>query len=196
MKMSIGLVLLLALVASCGLYQPKGGQLRLVKVGNKEELVIERQSDRRFASDELSKSKNNSTVAELEESLVQNENSTIAYEPKKSRQFSHTSKESEKIEPEEEEPNDQQKISMAFGAERDAVRSERLFIGGLISVFMPYLGIILFGLGLYFYVRANNARFITPRGENRLRSAKIFLVIDALILLFWISMIVLLILLF
>ena len=45
MKNYITVTLLLVLFSSCGLLQPKGGNLRLVKVGEKEEVLIERNQE-------------------------------------------------------------------------------------------------------------------------------------------------------
>jgi hypothetical protein len=197
MKNYITVTLLLVLFSSCGLLQPRGGNLRLVKVGENKEVLIERNQEYakiqrdnpppifETATVEVA----NTVESNLEEAnLEKTENRNLDY-----RRVVH---ESEKIEPEEVEPTDQQKVDMAYQSERQANTSLYLFLSGLISVFMPYLGIFLFGIGLYFFAKARNARFITPEGESRLNTARIFLVIDSAILLLWLLLIVFLILIF
>jgi hypothetical protein len=196
MKNYITVTLLLVLFSSCGLLQPRGGNLRLVKVGEKEEVLIERnqehakiQRDNPPAVFEIATVEVANTVeSNLEEAnLEKTENRNLDY-----RRVVH---ESEKIEPEEVEPTDQQKVDMAMQAEKQANTSFYLFLSGLISVIMPLVGIILFVFGLSNFMKASNSRFITPFGEERLRVAKVFLIIDAVILLFYISLILLIILL-
>lgn len=197
MKNYIVVTLLLVLFSSCGLLQSRGGNLRLVKVGEKEEVLIERNDNhakiqrvRQVAAKEFDTVE---VVNTLESNLAEPD-------PKKTQksqlEYVNFVDESEKIEPEDEEPSEQEKADMAFQSERQANTSLYLFLSGLISVFMPYVGIFLFGIGLYFFSKARNARFITPKGESRLNTAKVFLVIDSVILLLWLLLIVFLILIF
>jgi hypothetical protein len=195
MKNYIIVSVLLVLFSSCGLLQPRGGNLRLVKAGEKEVVLIERKYDRAKSQTEMQLTKEFVTVQAVN-TLEYNLADPDSKKTQKSQlEYSNLVDESEKIEPEEEEPSEQEKADMAFQSERQANTSLYLFIGGLISVFMPYVGIFLFGIGLYFFAKARNARFITPAGEERLRVAKVFLIIDAVILLLYVSLILLIILL-
>jgi hypothetical protein len=188
MKNYITVTLLLVLFSSCGLLQPRGGNLRLVKVGEKEEVLIER-------NQEHAKIQRDNPPAVFEIATVEVANTVESNLEEANLDYRRVVHESEKIEPEEVEPTDQQKVDMAMQAEKQANASFYLFLSGLISVLMPLVGIILFGFGLSNFMKASNSRFITPLGEERLRVAKVFLVIDAVILLFYISLILLIILL-
>lgn len=196
MKKFVSLFLLLLLVSSCGLFQPKGGQLRLLKVGEKEELVLDRKKDEYPVKDHEHLFENVPSVAEvvyINEQIKEFKEQSESIELK-----SHSGKlvNVNNIEPEEEDPYDQLMVDMALEAERQANTSLYLFLSGLLGFLLPLVGMVLFAIGLNFFVKANNARFITPLGENRLRTARIFLVIDAVILILWISLIVFVILLF
>jgi len=196
MKNYITVTLLLVLFASCGLLQPRGGNLRLVKVGEKEEVLIERKYDRTQIQTEIQPAEEGSIVEATNSKENSGEQLILERTENESLEYRRVIHESEKLEPEEEEPSDQQKVEMAYQSERQANTSLYLFLSGLISVFMPYVGIFLFGTGLYFFAKARNARFITPEGESRLNTAKVFLVIDSVILLLWLLLIVFLILIF
>jgi hypothetical protein len=61
---------------------------------------------------------------------------------------------------------------------------------GIISAFLPFIGIIPFGIGLYFFAKSSNARYTTPFGERKQHSAKVIMIIDAVILTLWLLAIV------
>jgi hypothetical protein len=196
MKHLLPCLFLLIFVSSCNLLQPRGTNLRFVKVAEKEEVLIERKYDRvqKQKETQITEEESLADVRTGGNEIFGEERSREEAE-KMSLDYRGTASEIEKIEPEEEEPTDQQKVEMAIQSEKQANASFYLFLIGMISVVLPLAGIILFAIGLSHFVKASNARFITPFGEERLRTAKIFLVIDAVILLFYISLILLLILL-
>jgi len=197
MKNYISLTLLLVLFSSCGLLQSRGGNLRLVKVGEKEEVLIERSANHAKIQLERQVAAKEFDTVEVVNTLESNLSEPDPNKTQNSQlEYVDFVDESEKIDPEEEEPTEQQKVEMAYQSERQANTSLYLFLSGLISVFMPYIGIFLFGFGLFFFSKARNARFITPEGESRLNTARVFLVIDSVILLLWLLLIVFLILIF
>ncbi len=188
-------IVVLILLSSCGLMHPNGRSLRLVKVGEKEELLIERKKEK--VEDQtalfINSPQTSTEVVTIEASsdekpLLNTANKRLVSE---SAQI-----ETERIDPEVEEPTEAEKIRVAYRAEKDAKRSMVLLI--LSSAFfllapLVLAATILMGIGIFYYVRASRARFITPFGEKRQRTATIFLVISIVGFLVWAGLIALLI---
>jgi hypothetical protein len=195
MKNLFSIILVAFVLVSCGALQSTGGKLRLVKTGNEGEvLVIEKSAGERpnhIEEVHLEKltgstiqipSEQSTTASMLNDGLSSSEqvvpsNRTIA-------------------KPQDLLPDEDERIIQeALQAEGDANTSFWLFLSGLSSAFLPYLGIIPFIIGLIYYSRSRNSRYITQFGERRSNAATVLLVIDGVILLLWMFFIVLLVLL-
>jgi hypothetical protein len=187
---------ILLTISSCGTLST-GGKLRLVKTDKKETPVIERT----FAASEketVTQRTEEPVVETFAASSESEELVSVSDETADPQASILKSKVVKDLEDKDAiEPDDDEKIANeAIKAERDANVSLFLFVGGLISAIVPYLGIIPFIIGLIFYSRSKRARYITPFGDNRTRLATIFMIIDAVILVFWLMLIVALIFLF
>ncbi|MFN5909698.1 MAG: hypothetical protein ACK45H_00040 [Bacteroidota bacterium] len=200
MKQVIPLMLLLVVLSSCGALAPVNGKIRLVRSAKSEEVkVIERST----GSSELAVLEE---VAPASPKVMQRESGTLE------TSVDNASKDFPTLFPEDEErkdvkveirspedllpDEDERIINEALKAERDANSAFWLFLTGLSSVFVPYLGFIPFIIGLIFYSRSRNARYITPLGERRSSAATVLLVIDSIVLVLWLILIIALILAF
>lgn len=188
-------IVVLILFSSCGLMHPNGKSLRLVKVGEKEEVLIERKKEKVEDQTALFI---NPPQASTEVVTIQasSDDKPLLNTPNKRLVSESAHTETEKIDPEVEEPTEAEKIRVAYRAEKDAKRSMVLLI--LSSAFfllapLVLAATILMGIGIFYYVRASRARFITPFGEKRQRTATIFLIISIIGFLIWAGLIALLI---
>ncbi len=190
-------VFLLGLLISCGSLHHRNGNLKLVKSGSGEKIaVIEKETTQkvsRLTQDNFPKEENQEIQALANSSLeIINENQSTSARHKA---YTNTPPATKIEKPQDLEPelSSEQIISQALRSEKNAKTAFGFSIGGLITLFVPYIGIIGIIFGFIFYTRAHNARFITPNGESKLKSARTLLFIDVLFLFFWILLIIFLI---
>jgi hypothetical protein len=186
---------ILILASSCGLMHPNRKTLRLVKVGEKEEILIERKKEK--VEDQTALFINTpQTPTEVVTIEASSDEKPLLNTANKRLVSESAEIETEKIDPEVEEPTEAEKIRVAYRAEKDAKRSMVLLILSSAFFLLPPLVLaatILMGIGIFFYVRATRARFITPFGEKRQRTATIFLIISIVGFLVWAGLIALLV---
>lgn len=186
--------ILLIFLASCGTIS-QYGQLRLVKTGQNEVPVLEKniaQGEPNKGSESVNEEQQLvlASSEEKQESPIDLQNQLIV------ERSSEIKIELEDLEPEEDSEEAKQAIvDQAIKAEKNARTSSVLLSAGLISLFMPYLGVIFYILGLIFYSKSKSSRYITPFGEGRLNTSKTLLIIDSVILGLWTLLFVFLLLL-
>lgn len=187
---------LILILASCGTLN-QSGNLRLVKVNGQDIPVIEKntaKSDKKIKLDNSVQSPENTDLAVVKnnpDKQIQSQNQKLE------KNIPIVKSDIEDLEPEEDEDaKNEEIINQALRTERKAGVSLTLSIAGLISIFVPYIGIIFFIIGLVTYSNAKSFRYTTPRGEERLRASKVLLIIDAVVLFLWLMLILLLLVLF
>lgn len=192
----IRLILFISIIAalsSCSILRGRNGNIRYVKTDNRNELI-----DKSNQSGNLAENVNGSNIKS--EALTKKE------EIKETQQL--TDRVAEEIELPEQvissvedtlkpEEGDDEEISaimdQAVRAENHANASFYLFIGGLISILLPFIGIIPTIIGIFFFASSTNSRYITKFGESRRRAAKSLLVIDSFLIFLWTFLIILLV---
>ena len=78
-----------------------------------------------------------------------------------------------------------EKLGDALWAEDQSSLSLGFSIASLVSSYIAPLGLLLLIPAFIFYRRGNNSRYITKRGERRLRSAKILMIISTILAVAW-----------
>lgn len=196
MKKFVFAAVILIVLSSCGAFKNHGNSLRLVRVGEKEEILVERKKEQP-ALQNGSKTVNEEMITGSNEVTAEaSAELAIIQFTKNQAPIEKASIDLEKIEPEEEEPTEAEMIRQAYRAEKDAKRSMVLLIlSTAFYVLAPLLvaATILMGIGIFYYVRASRARYITPFGEKRQRTAMVFLILSIVGLLIWTGLIALLI---
>jgi hypothetical protein len=170
-------------LVSCG--ATRNGQLRLVKVNNHEIAVIEKNTK---ISQPINQEAELST-ANIEHETIQNHTDVITsekpFEFKQTKQKTLEIPLTKKIEPEPTDTIKNKDIEQqALEAEKKAKLALGFSIGGL-SIIVPFLsilGIISFILASVFYSKANNARYITPEGQQKLKISKGFLIAESILI--------------
>ena len=180
---------ILFFVTSCGALNLNSGSLRLVKTNNKETVVLEKEL-KSVTSDLVSPQLETANPPENHQQVIA-ANTNNSLNNKSSLVHAKTSFISKisDVEPSDEE--NEAIVRQAIKAEKQANASFGLFLAGLISLTLPYLGIIPFIIGLVLYLKAKNSRYITPFGDERLRKAKVVLIVDSVILALWFLMVIL-----
>lgn len=188
MKKFVFAAVILTVLSSCGAFKNHGNSLRLVKVGEKEEILVERKKEQPVLQDG-SKTVNGEMIAGSNEVTAEaSAEPAIIQFTKSQAAIEKASIDLEKIEPEEEEPTEAEMIRQAYRAEKDAKRSMVLLIlSTAFYVLAPLVvaATILMGIGIFYYVRASRARYITPFGEKRQRTATVFLILSVVAFLLW-----------
>lgn len=190
------ILFLLIILSSCstlGRYQT----IRLVKVEQTETVVLEKDKSKKAPTE-------NTNTSDLVQAETTKENMNItdlniSVSAQKDDQNVHKNssikKEDSEPEPEDEEENERI-IEQANRAEKNAHASFFLSLAGLISLILPYIGIFPFIVGIIFYSRSNSSRYITPFGDRRLEITKTILSLDAIFLILWTILILLIIFVF
>lgn len=187
------ILFLLIVLSSCstvGRYQ----SIRMVKVDKKETAVL----DKEKSSDPVDNSKKEQSLILAQNEPLQGE---ISNEPTRSGDaktakisFQNKRQEYDDLEPETEDDEENIKIvDQATRAEKNAGAALYFSIAGLFTLILPYIGIFPLIVGIIFHARANNSRYITPFGENRLKISRIILSLDIVFLFLWILLIALLV---
>ena len=71
--------------------------------------------------------------------------------------------------------SDDEKVTKALEAEKNAKRAAGLLIGSLVGFFLLLVpGIVLFIIGTVYYRRAKRAQFISQKGQDALNVARVF----------------------
>lgn len=159
-------------------------QLRFVKVDQKEVPIIVKSS--------TEPSKNNVVVEnsesnqELAEILEKPEEMQFTQELYAEKGDVLIKSNLEDIEPDVEPEDENQRIvDQALLAEKKAINSVGFAGVGMISIILPFFGVLFFLIGLALYSSAKSSRYITPFGEQKLATAKTILIIDSVFLILW-----------
>ena len=165
------------LVASCGSFH--NGKLRYVKTNNIPREIIEPSAKSIETEDRTHPVVTSSSVeTTIQTSDVNRSSADIISD--------QTIEQQEEI----QQPNmddslaqdNSETLGQAIQAERNAKAAAIQSGIGLVTPFIPLLGIIMTILGLVFYKRASKSRYITLDGERNLRLSRVFLIIDAAII--------------
>lgn len=84
--------------------------------------------------------------------------------------------------------NDQ--LEKALKTEKLAIKSTGMFIGGIITSLIPFLGLVFFLLGVSNYFAAKQERYNTLKGERYLSASKVLFIINAILVAFCIFLMV------
>lgn len=84
--------------------------------------------------------------------------------------------------------NDQ--IEKALKTEKLAIKSTGMFIGGIITSLIPFLGLVFFLLGVSNYFAAKQERYNTLKGERYLSASRVLFIINAILVAFCIFLMV------
>jgi hypothetical protein len=198
----------LLLLVSCSVLQPNQG-IKLVKSTSTNEVVLEKQNQKvsphfvtennlakleasAMSTDSTGDLANGQTTAALEtEGLPQM--TLLSTKKNSATKTAHTTKTEAKEEPEE---LDEESLDQAYLAERQAKRAFGFLTAGIVSLLLPYLGIIFFIIGLVNYSRASKSRYITPFGEKRLQQSIGVMIFDSVVLILWFLLFLLLLAIF
>jgi hypothetical protein len=165
------------LVASCGSFN--NGKLRFVKTENAQREIIET-SAKSVKTEDRTHSFATTTSIEtpVQSSDVDRSDAEIASDIaiEQKQDIQQTS-----IDDSLEQANSEI-VDQALQAERNAKAAAIQSGIGIVTPFIPLLGIIMTILGLVFYKRASKSRYITLAGERNLRLSRVFLIIDAVII--------------
>ena len=71
-----------------------------------------------------------------------------------------------------------------------ATKTTGLFVGGIVTSIIPFLGLIFFLLAVTNYFEAKKQRYNTMKGERYLRASTVLFIIDAIFLAFFIFLMV------
>lgn len=199
MRYTSCLFLLVLILSSCSIYGSSNGKLRYVRSENEEIAVLDKSDERENHEEYLSQkeivqevliSKNSSVESRTEVTEIKDDFGGIDSAAEKNE----LSNRDQSTQPLDLNPDEDERIVQeAYDAERAANTSFILLLVGLISVFFPYLGLIPFLIGLIFYSKGDRSRYITQFGERKLRSAKVVMIIDSVVLLLWLLLILALI---
>jgi hypothetical protein len=177
MKYVLFFLTLSILVASCGSFN--NGKLRFVKTNNtqREIIVTSAKSDEKedrthsFATTTTIETPNQSSDVNRSDAEI---TSDRTIEPQQDIQQSSID--------DSLTQDNSEIVDQAFQAERNAKAAAIQSGIGIVTPFIPLLGIIMTILGLVFYKKANRSRYITLAGERNLRLSRVFLIIDAVII--------------
>jgi hypothetical protein len=81
-------------------------------------------------------------------------------------------------------------IEKALKTEKLAIKSTGMFIGGIITSLIPFLGLVFFLFGVSNYFAAKNERYNTLKGERYLNASKVLFIINAILVAFCIFLMV------
>lgn len=187
-------ILTIAIVSSCAILPSGKGNLRYVKTDKSTVVLDKSESNREIViNSEYSESEDVDPIEQNKVTETIRAQDDQIEEIELSRGTSKSDVDDSLSIAEESNEDNAGIIHQAVRAEKHANASFFLFIAGLISILIPYLGIIPFLIGVFFYTSSSNSRYITPFGEKRRESAKVLLFIDLIILFLWISLFVLLV---
>lgn len=187
------IIFLFTLLSSCGNLSKRQGHLRFVRVNKQEIPVIEKNESPAQAIYQQKNDANSSTfsIANSQEKPLESLDEKSSFVTPK-LEFSATIQND--LEPDIDNPEDESKIlEQAIRSENSANASFFLFISSSIAALIPFtvlFSLIPFIIGIIFYSRAKNSRYITPFGEKRLNTSKTFLIINSVILILWTLLII------
>lgn len=186
---------IIVLLASCGTMNQH--QLRFVKVDQKEVPVIVKNTSETTQHKEIDITSNGNQEGEIAVLLEKSEEIPFTQEQSIKEEKVLIKGNLEDLEPEDEELDENQMIvDQALLAEKKAINSVGFAGAGLISILMPLLGFLFFIIGLILYSKANSSRYITPFGEQKLKTTRTFLIIDTVFLSIWLFLFLLLLVVF
>lgn len=87
-------------------------------------------------------------------------------------------------------------LEKAQKTEQLAIKSTGFFIGGIVTSLVPFLGLLLFLLGVSNFLKAKNQRYNTMRGERYLTTSTILFAINAFLVAFFLFLLITLVLAF
>lgn len=182
------------LLASCGMMSSSNGKLRYVKTNQSEKIIIEKEQKQ---VETLAKEENKEEIilAELVPVETAETEEKISDESVQSSEEIHFEKsekssETEDLDPDEESDEYKQEIiDQALHAERLSKFAVVFSYLGLINILLPIIGVLFMIPGLILYLTANNSRYITPLGQDKLKTSKNLLIADLVILVLWILLI-------
>lgn len=177
MKYVLFFLTLSCLVASCGSFN--NGKLRFVKTDNVQREIIEASAKSVETKDRThSFATTTSIETPVQSSDVDRSDAEIASDIaiEQQQDIPQTS-----IDDSLEQANSEI-VDQALQADRNAKAAAIQSGIGIVTPFIPLLGIIMTILGLVFYKRASKSRYITLAGERNLRLSRVFLIIDAVII--------------
>ncbi len=179
----ISLLILLIIFVSCGTFKNKVGHLRYVKVADQEVAVIDKSNEKQqletikdVSSVSLKETENNSietVIASVEDEIPITSGSVISVsttEKKKAESLTLDGEEEDDI------------VNQAYRTEKNATAAM------IISITAILLGIIALIVAYVFYFKAKSSRYITPKGESRLKISKVFLIIETIVFFVGISL--------
>ena len=84
--------------------------------------------------------------------------------------------------------NDQ--LEKALKTEKLSIKSTGMFIGGIVTSLIPFLGLVFFLLGISNYFAAKQERYNTLKGERYLSASKVLMIINAILVAFCIFLMI------
>ncbi len=194
MKQLSILFLLGIVLTSCAILNSGNGKLRYVRSEKGEITVVERPGKDQVQASEVAVNNKEESNSETEGTVSDRKEYTAAEvvdDVKVTEETREEKKSKIPQQPQDLNPDEDERIiDEAYEAERAANTSFILMVVGLISAIAPYLGIIPFFIGLYFYSKSDRSRYITQFGERKQRSAQVVMIIDTVILSLWLLLIV------
>jgi len=170
------LIITIAILSSCGIYNSKTAHLRYVKVDNQEVAILEKTAKKHIkettAENENDISNNTAIVDATQTNFLIQEPQFSSVEKE---QISRIQQQSNNTTNDKKSDEEDDVVNQAYLAEKDA----NIAMG--FSIAATLFGIIPFIIGLIFYKKAKSSRYITPIGERRLKVSKVFLIIETII---------------
>jgi hypothetical protein len=174
MKYPFALLTLTLMLVSCGTMHHR--KLRFVNVGNSEVVLVDDVHTDTTILSEASYANETSTSIETTERQTDADVDELST-PRNSangKNFQEVSTD-DSLETDTEEI-----INRALNTEKMAMESTAFLAGGIIGFIVPFLGLILFILGVSKYINTRKEQYNTVKGERYLDVSTILLVINSL----------------
>ncbi|MEN9999203.1 MAG: hypothetical protein RI922_2193 [Bacteroidota bacterium] len=191
MKQLFTLSFIVLFISSCGTLQQ--GRLRLVKAEKQEIVSVEKQVVQTDVTPIKIIEASNPSPIELRTTTDQTTDfSTELTEksPTSNIQFESS------IDDSLDQANNDDQLEKALNTEKMATKTTGLFVGGIVTSIVPFLGLIFFLLAVTNYFDVKKQRYNTMRGERFLRANTVLFIVDAIFLTFFIFVMVSLIIAF
>ncbi len=170
------LIITIAILSSCGIYNSKIAHLRYVKVDNQDVAILEKSSNKEIKENTQ---KNTEEISENAAILEANQTNlviqNVQFPSVEKEQISRVQHQSNNTTNDKKSDEEDDVVNQAYRAEKDA----NIAMG--FSIAATLFGIIPFIIGLIFYKKAKSSRYITPTGESRLKVSKVFLIVETII---------------
>lgn len=185
MKQLFTLSFIVLFLSSCGTLQQ--GRLRLVKAEKQEIVSAEKQAVQADVTPTKSIEASNPRPIELRPTTEQ----TTDFNPELTEVSPISNIQIESgVDDSLDQANNDDQLEKALNTEKMATKTTGLFVGGIVTSIIPFLGLVFFLLAVTNYFETKKQRYNTMKGERYLRASTVLFIIDAIFLAFFIFLMV------